>query len=823
MGVRQFFSDHRGAVAVFVTLMLIPSILVTGTGVDMARIYAGSSILQDANQLTANMLLSQYDPYLHDLYGIYAFTMDDGEATSLANAYIKQELEEPTLTMYSYDSKEFPLFQGTLPESTVQFNRYLTLGSTYHQLRQQMEEVAALRAPYLVRQEMLESAAACDHLIADARVIDAKLQVEACLLELEQVYRDLYSALLELKNLREQEDSILTGINDLLQSLAGLIGQMAYAKVQYGQTFYSRDRKAYQSLQQQALQLLQGDFIYQFHGIRGFLDDGKKLSQAGEDIAGFASTAESIRANLESALTGLENAIATEDCSDALKAALEAPLDGQGRSLVELYRDVESYWISIPSVELSALYGEKTAAMQTYCTQLDSGEAVLYDNGTVQLSITELQEILEESVLGDTERLLQLAMGAPLELVRPSGEGDPAEGTDGIDSVLQQLERLYGASLSASGQTDKTAVRDGIARGIKTMQNTAHSTLNTTVLPITDGANAYSGLIFGTYKDENPDFGGYYSHWDSMQGVQEDLHEAIGGLEDLQIPANLSQNMSRVLTTAYATGMFSCHTSGADGTPDSTILGTALGLDINYFYQSELEYLIHGDYRDAGDNVESACARAALIRFLFDYAASYQAGAVMGTVGQTRESLASMGTLGVAIGESARLALSLGETVQDMVRIWNGGKVPLRKENAAWVFAPADLSGASDASVKSAFEAGKQISEDTPEGMSYQDYMQLLLLMTDEDLVEDRIEILISLNCTNKANNIGSYATKSERESAMTRAKRLDLSQAYTGFTLKSNTKVKLLFLSMQIAQDGFAGVRPIMEKEITAIDYRGY
>ena len=80
----------RGAVTVFVTLLLIPSVLITGTGVDIARVYAARSMLQDANQLAINSLMADYDAQLQDLYGLFAVTEGDEELKKLVNEYVEK-------------------------------------------------------------------------------------------------------------------------------------------------------------------------------------------------------------------------------------------------------------------------------------------------------------------------------------------------------------------------------------------------------------------------------------------------------------------------------------------------------------------------------------------------------------------------------------------------------------------------------------------------------------------------------------------------------------------------------------------------------------
>ena len=87
--MRKFLNNCKGAVTVFVTLLLIPAVLLSGTGVDLARIYTAKSILQDANQLAANSILADYDALLQDLYGLFAVTEKDEELKKLVNEYIK--------------------------------------------------------------------------------------------------------------------------------------------------------------------------------------------------------------------------------------------------------------------------------------------------------------------------------------------------------------------------------------------------------------------------------------------------------------------------------------------------------------------------------------------------------------------------------------------------------------------------------------------------------------------------------------------------------------------------------------------------------------
>ncbi len=82
-------NDCAGAVTVLVTLLLIPAVLISGTGVDLARAYAAKSIVQDANQLAGNSALASYDAMLQDLYGLFAMSVKDEEFAGMINRYIQ--------------------------------------------------------------------------------------------------------------------------------------------------------------------------------------------------------------------------------------------------------------------------------------------------------------------------------------------------------------------------------------------------------------------------------------------------------------------------------------------------------------------------------------------------------------------------------------------------------------------------------------------------------------------------------------------------------------------------------------------------------------
>lgn len=76
---------------------------------------------------------------------------------------------------------------------------------------------------------------------------------------------------------------------------------------------------------------------------------------------------------------------------------------------------------------------------------------------------------------------------------------------------------------------------------------------------------------------------------------------------------------------------------------------------------------------------------------------------------------------------------------------------------------------------------------------------------------------------TNYKEKIGENSDRSARESAMAAAERVDLRKAVTDFSVTTTVDLKMLFLSMPVAQKGVNGVVPPGTKELVVTDYRGY
>ena len=163
--ITRFLKNSKGAVTVIVTLLLIPSILVSGTAVDVARIYSAKSIVQDANSLGANAAMAQYNALLKDLYGLYG--IEDTKLQSMVNDYIKIALFGDSNTNKGMGT--FQPFYGSDSSLSISVSSEHNLGEL-EILQRQIEEYMALRAPVVIADDIMDIIDSMKKVSADANV-----------------------------------------------------------------------------------------------------------------------------------------------------------------------------------------------------------------------------------------------------------------------------------------------------------------------------------------------------------------------------------------------------------------------------------------------------------------------------------------------------------------------------------------------------------------------------------------------------------------------------------------------------------------------------
>ena len=197
---------------------------------------------------------------------------------------------------------------------------------------------------------------------------------------------------------------------------------------------------------------------------------------------------------------------------------------------------------------------------------------------------------------------------------------------------------------------------------------------------------------------------------------------------------------------------------------------------------------------------------------------------VRNIVDNIRTALSGTGPFAILISELARMGLAIGESAMDVERLRQGERVALFKGNDTWKFSIKGLKDSITENIGEIVLDGRSdLGNDEPKGdedtltLTYTDYLRLFLLLVDGDTLAVRIANLIELNVTNYDQKINADEEK------MAGAERFDLTKAVTGFSLTTTAEMKMLFLSMPMAQQGVNGIIPPKTLAVSATDYRGY
>lgn len=85
----KLFTSKRGAVSVFLVLILVPTLIVTSVFVDVSRMFLGQSVTESAADLALNSKLSQFDKELNEMYGLFANAQSVDDVSSNLNKYFE--------------------------------------------------------------------------------------------------------------------------------------------------------------------------------------------------------------------------------------------------------------------------------------------------------------------------------------------------------------------------------------------------------------------------------------------------------------------------------------------------------------------------------------------------------------------------------------------------------------------------------------------------------------------------------------------------------------------------------------------------------------
>jgi hypothetical protein len=263
-----------------------------------------------------------------------------------------------------------------------------------------------------------------------------------------------------------------------------------------------------------------------------------------------------------------------------------------------------------------------------------------------------------------------------------------------------------------------------------------------------------------------------------------------------------------------------------------SVTGVPISPRVNYFYQSEWEYLYHGS-QNADENLRAVTKLLFIVRLICNYITVFSVSEVSLVVAGIEAAFAWCPPLGVVLGELARAAFVAAETLVDVASLRSGHKVPFLKSAVAgeWVCSPSGVVEAVGSAATSELSGDGEESGKNEKGLSYSNYLLLFFVAKSlfysgmqKDAAAElalRTGDLIEWNVINYKGNVN--ADESKMAEALTDSGRFRLSDMNTDFMISTTANLRMLFLSMPFARNGVNGVLPPSSLPISVTDYRGY
>lgn len=148
----KLFYKNKGTISVFLTIILVPVLLLGGMTTDAARICMSKVVISDAGEMAMNAGLAQYNEELHDEYGLLVMDQSPEAMESELEEYFNGSLNGTGLSGAEDYDKILDLL-------TKKFDAINVLGSEIYQTeveKQQILEYMKYRAPVCLTELVIE-------------------------------------------------------------------------------------------------------------------------------------------------------------------------------------------------------------------------------------------------------------------------------------------------------------------------------------------------------------------------------------------------------------------------------------------------------------------------------------------------------------------------------------------------------------------------------------------------------------------------------------------------------------------------------------------
>lgn len=541
-----------------------------------------------------------------------------------------------------------------------------------------------------------------------------------------------------------------------------------------------------------------------------------------ETLVSQLKKAEKKKAELKAKLAELKNKL--NNCSDGLKDGLTQPKVEYGnQSLLEYYEKILEYDLSKMADDVVNTDQKALENMQWYLAEMGYGIAEIGMTGSLsdgkvlspenlsKLEYEEFQDIEFKEKNPNANDVLELYANLTEEQYSYKSQ----EEFKVFKEINEDTGKFYGVLeeiMNSTGVEKEKEIKSSISQILKAARDLIQGEGN-----FPEGAKFYVTSIGGAVTS---DFG-TQDNWDDTKEAKKSAKNALNNplLAGLSNIANDCTN--KLLLVTYGTSMFSNYATNkpnASEKNETSLTEVPFGKKVNYFYQSEQEFL-YGGNASAEENLEAVSGMIFLVRFIMNYVSSFTLTDVTQMVQAI--ALALPFPANVIVSELARFALVVGQSVIDRNKLRMGYRIPLMhtESSHSWQLSPTGIASLGDDAVKllEGYRTGADAEVNEGTGFNYANYLSVLLLFVDKATLTQRIRLLVELNMTNYKNGVNAA------EWRMTSLERIHLDQYAAGISVSTSVQMKTLFFTMKMFQDGINGIKPSATYTISDTVYRGY
>ena len=780
--MKDFKRDTTGSITIFLTLILVPCVVFISLFIDLARFEYISYKLQASSDLALNAGLTNYNSTLKEMYGLFGVSEVE-ETEELISEYFLSNLN----VNYGLEASDnFDFYQIKLLEADSQ-----SIGSVVNNtnlrnpdvLKHQIVEYMKYLGPYEIGTEIFDQIERLEKLVVDTKALKEKNEIDESLEKVDEQY-------LKLSELVEKSDSFkgydeydklvnyyisLNKANEKKEALEEEIEALEEEIEKLKSEKIETDTSTTQKNEE-------GSKVEENDKQSFEVEDKKKtLEQKSKELESIEKEIKSLKQNIKKTF---------KSCMELFSDQIE-----NQEKIIKITKDIEKNLDkaekSIDKLENKYLNSTSTSVNTALKEEIKEYDKII---GTTEgYNATKLKQLAEENrvLLQDDQTAIETSNKLLSEAIDKLGYlREDKLRKEYILSDLKENYILYAQHKDTKkfvqileeykkNSDESKATLDEIKKKLEVFKDKFVQEMEINDVKIPDAI--YDGFSEDKSDDDEQELSG----GEAFDSISDWVIDTVEGMRD------------KLLVIEYAKGMFSNYRSNRNGDNQiNSYSNTPINNINNFLYQSELEYILNG--KDSSKkNIDGTENMINLMRFGFNYIYTFtdkniniQLNALAAPITASLSPLA-----GMVFKETLRLIVAELESIIDVNYLQRGEEVPLMKTEKYWNLKLDEV--VDEFGDKKVLEDNNVLdlnndlqdsySDDgNPFTLDYEDYINLFLLLINENKLCDRIGDLIELNMTSNKNNgvVGESLS-------------YELNNTYTYFQIDSELEADFVFMRL--------------------------